>query len=89
MPEWLTILLAICGALNVIGFVAWIVKMVYEIKNRLSLVEKSQASLKDGCKMCDEDKREMFRTLKRLDRVNVAIATKLDIDLSKLNTNDA
>ena len=88
MPDWLTVLLAVAGTLNVVGFVAWMVKIIHELKGRMGLLEAAQASVQRACVLCDSDKREMFRTLKRLDRVNAAIAVKMNIDLSQFNTNE-
>ena len=85
MPEWLTILLAVAGTLNVVGFIVWLVKSIYELKGRLELIEAAQDNIQKSCVLCDADKREMFRTLKRLDRVNAAIAAKMNIDLSQFN----
>jgi len=97
MPAWLEILLAVAGTLNLVGFIVWIIKTLFELKGRLDLIEASLAGIKNTCevsinrvmaecKFCDADKREMFNTLKRLDRVNVAVATKMGIDLSEFNT---
>jgi hypothetical protein len=88
MPEWLTILLAVAGTLNVVGFVVWMVKSIYELKSRMGLLEAAQASIQKSCVLCDSDKREMFRTLKRLDRVNAAIAAKMNIDLSQYDVSE-
>ena len=85
MPEWLTILLAVAGTLNVVGLVSWLVKTVFDLRSRIALLEAALRKISEECSFCKEDKREIFGTLKRLDRTLVAIATKMGIDLSEFN----
>jgi hypothetical protein len=83
MPGWLEVLLGIAGGLNIVGLASWAVKSIYDLRARIGLVEASVASIRQSCVLCDSDKREIFHTLKRLDRVCVALATKMGIDMSE------
>ena len=43
MPPWLEVVLGICGGLNVIGLVVWIVKTIYELKATDMMLTKAVA----------------------------------------------
>jgi len=81
MPAWLEIVLGLAGGLNIVGLASWAVKSIYDLRARIGLVEASVAAIRQTCVLCDSDKREIFHTLKRLDRVCVALATKMGIEL--------
>ena len=85
MPVWLEILLACLGMLNVVGCVAWVVKSIFEMKASIGLLDAAVKSISEGCTFCTGDKKELFVRMGRLERVNVAIATKMGIDLSEYN----
>ncbi len=40
MPAWLEILLAVAGTLNLVGFIVWIIKTLFELKGRLDRMIK-------------------------------------------------
>lgn len=85
MPVWVQILLACLGTLNVVGWVTWVVKSVFELKASVGLLQAAVKNIDEGCTFCTGDKKELFQRMGRLERVNVAIATKMGIDLSAYN----
>ena len=64
MPPWLEVVLGICGGLNVIGLVVWIVKTIYELKATDMMLTKAVADISTNCSLRKTETSKMAESLR-------------------------